>query len=131
MTRVIVEVTAAAVAVGGIVIARTQSGTVDLYASAAPVLVAVLAVIVILRLYQVLLRALARASARRRGVVGFVGLTRASAATVTFALLALTLVLASPPRRSPAWSGKPWPAARRPCPGSRPAPTRRSPPPGR
>ena len=75
-------------------VARTQSGTVDLYASAAPVLVAVLAVIVILRLYQVLLRALARASARRRGVVGFVGLTRASAATVTLALPAITLVLA-------------------------------------
>jgi putative ABC transport system permease protein len=94
VTRVIVEVTAAAVAIGGIVIARTQSGTVDLYASAAPVLVAVLAVIVILRVYQVLLRALARASARRRGVVGFVGLTRASAATVTLALPAITLVLA-------------------------------------
>jgi putative ABC transport system permease protein len=94
VTRVIVEVTAAAVAIGGIVIARAQSGTVDLYASAAPVLVAVLSVIVILRLYQVLLRALARASARRRGVVGFVGLTRASAATVTFALPAITLVLA-------------------------------------
>jgi putative ABC transport system permease protein len=94
VTRVIVEVTAAAVAIGGIVIARAQAGTVDLYASAAPVLVAVLSVIVILRLYQVLLRALARASARRRGVVGFVGLTRASAATVTFALPAITLVLA-------------------------------------
>jgi putative ABC transport system permease protein len=94
VTRVIVEVTTAAAAIGGILLARTQSGTVDLYTSAAPVLVAVLAVIVILRLYQVLLRGLARASARRRGVVGFVGLTRASAATVTFALPALTLVLA-------------------------------------
>lgn len=94
VTRVLVEVTTAAAAIGGIVIARTQSGTVDLYASAAPVLVAVLAVIVILRLYQVLVRGLARASARRRGVVGFVGLTRASAATTTFALPALTLVLA-------------------------------------
>jgi putative ABC transport system permease protein len=94
VTRVIVEVTLGAAAIGGIVIARTQTGTVDLYASAAPVLVAVLAVIVILRLYQVLLRGLARASARRRGVVGFVGLTRASGATVTLALPALTLVLA-------------------------------------
>ena len=94
VTRVIVEVTTAAAAIGGIVIARTQSGAVDLYASAAPVLVAVLAVIVILRVYQVLVRWLARASARRRGVVGFVGLTRASAATMTFALPALTLVLA-------------------------------------
>ena len=94
VTRVIVEVTAAAAAVGGIAIARTQPGVVDLYASAAPVLVAVLAVIVILRVYQVLLRGLARASSRRRGVVGFVGLTRASAATAAFALPALTLVLA-------------------------------------
>ena len=94
VTRVMVEVTAAAAAIGGIVIARTQSGMVDLYASGAPVLVAVLAVIVILRLYQVLVRGLARVSARRRGVVGFVGLTRASAATGTFALPALTLVLA-------------------------------------
>ena len=90
----IVEVTAAAAAIGGIVIARTQSGLVDLYASGAPVLVAVLAVIVILRVYQVLVRGLARVSARRRGIVGFVGLTRASAATATFALPALTLVLA-------------------------------------
>jgi putative ABC transport system permease protein len=94
VTRVIVEVTAAAAAIGGIVIARTQSGLVDLYASGAPVLVAVLAVIVVLRLYQVLVRGLARLSARRRGVVGFVGLTRASAASATFALPALTLVLA-------------------------------------
>jgi len=94
VTRVIVEITAAAAALGGILVARTQSGIVDLYASAAPVLVAVLAVIVILRVYQVLLRGLARASARRRGVVGFVGLSRASAATVALALPALTLVLA-------------------------------------
>ena len=94
VTRVIVEVTAAAAAIGGIVIARTQPGLVDLYASGAPVLVAVLAVIVILRLYQVVVRGLARVSARRRGVVGFVGLTRASAASATFALPALTLVLA-------------------------------------
>ena len=94
VTRVIVEVTAATAALGGILVARTQSGIVDLYASAAPVLVAVLAVIVILRLYQILLRGLARASARGRGVVGFVGLSRASAATVALALPALTLVLA-------------------------------------
>ena len=90
----IVEVTAAAVAIGGIVIARAQSGTVDLYASTAPVLVAVPAVIVTLRLYQVLLRGLARASAQRRGVIGFLGLTRAAQGPVTLALPAMTLVLA-------------------------------------
>jgi hypothetical protein len=61
--------------------------------SAAPLLVAVPAVIVVLRLYQLLLRGLARASAGRRGVIGFLGLTRAAQATATLALPAVTLVL--------------------------------------
>ncbi|MGH3214784.1 MAG: FtsX-like permease family protein, partial [Trebonia sp.] len=55
---------------------------------------AVPAVIVVLRLYQPLLRGLARASARRRGAIGFLGLTRAAQATATLALPAITLVLA-------------------------------------
>ena len=49
--------------------------------------------IVVLRLYQPLLRGLARASARRRGVIIFLGLTRAAQATATLALPAITLVL--------------------------------------
>jgi putative ABC transport system permease protein len=92
--RVVFEVTACLAAIGGIIIARTQAGTGDLYASAAPVLVAVPAVIVVLRLYTLLLRGLARATARRRGVTGFLGLTRAAQATLTLALPATTLVLA-------------------------------------
>jgi putative ABC transport system permease protein len=40
------------------------------------------------------LRGLARASAQRRGVIGFLGLTRAAHAPVTLALPAITLVLA-------------------------------------
>jgi putative ABC transport system permease protein len=94
LPRVVFEVTACAAAVGGITVFRTQPGATGLYASAAPVLVAVPAVIVALRLYQVLLRALARASTQRRGVIGFLGLTRAAQAPVTLALPAMTLVLA-------------------------------------
>jgi putative ABC transport system permease protein len=50
-------------------------------------------VIVVLRLYQLLLRGLARASARQRGAIGFLALTRAAQATATIALPAITLVL--------------------------------------
>ncbi len=94
LPRLVFEVTACAAAVGGIVVFRAQTGAADLYASAAPVLVAVPAVIVALRLYQLLLRGLARASARERGLVGFLGLTRAAQAPITLAIPALTLVLA-------------------------------------
>jgi putative ABC transport system permease protein len=92
-TRVVFEVTACAAAIGGIIVLRQQGGGGDLYTSAAPLLVAVPAVIVVLRLYQLLLRGLARASARQRGVIGFLGLTRAAQATATLALPAITLVL--------------------------------------
>jgi putative ABC transport system permease protein len=94
LPRVVFEVTACAAAIGGIVVFRAQTGAADLYSSAAPVLVAVPAVIVALRLYQVLLRGLARASARERGLIGFLGLTRAAQAPITLALPAMTLVLA-------------------------------------
>ena len=94
MTRVVFEVTACAAAIGGIVVSRTQAGAGDLFTSAASVFVAVPAVIVVLRLYQLLLRGLARASVRQRGVIGFLGLARAAQAAVTLALPAVTLVLA-------------------------------------
>ena len=94
LPRVVFEVTACAAAIGGITVFRMQTGATNLYASAAPVLVAVPAVIVALRLYQLVLRGLARASAQRRGVIGFLGLTRAAHAPVTLALTAITLVLA-------------------------------------
>jgi putative ABC transport system permease protein len=94
LPRVIFEVTACAAAIGSITVFRTQPGGTGTYASAAPVLVAVPAVIVALRLYQVLVRGLARASAQRRGIIGYLGLTRAAQAPVTLALPAMTLVLA-------------------------------------
>jgi putative ABC transport system permease protein len=94
LPRVVVELTACGAAVGGITVFRSQTGATDLLTSAAPVLVAVPAVIVALRLYQLLLRGLARASARQRGVIGFLALTRAAQAPLLLALPALTLVLA-------------------------------------
>jgi putative ABC transport system permease protein len=93
-SRVVFEVTACLAAVGGIIIARTQSSAGNLYSSAAPVLIAVPAVIIMLRLYKLVLRGLARASARQRGVIGFLGLARAAQVTFTLALPAMTLVLA-------------------------------------
>ncbi len=93
MTRVVFEVTACAAAIGGIVVLQQQGGAGDLYTSAAPLLVAVPAVIVVLRLYQLLLRGLARASARQRGAIGFLALTRAAQASAALALPAITLVL--------------------------------------
>jgi putative ABC transport system permease protein len=93
VTRVVVEVTASAAAMGGIAVFRTQTAAGDLFTSAAPLLVAVPAVIVVLRLYQLLLRGLARALARQRGVIGFLGLTRSAQATATVAVPLMTLVL--------------------------------------
>jgi putative ABC transport system permease protein len=93
-TRVIAEVTACVAAVGGIIVFRGQPGATSLYTSAAPVLVAIPAVIVVLRLYPLLLRGLARGSARRRGVIGFLGVARAARADATLVLPAMTLVLA-------------------------------------
>jgi putative ABC transport system permease protein len=91
--RVVIEVTVCAAAVGGIEIFRAQAGATGLYASAAPVLIAVPAVIVILRVYQWVVRGLARAAARQRGLTGFLGLTRAALASGTRVLPAMTLVL--------------------------------------
>jgi putative ABC transport system permease protein len=94
LPRVVLEITACAAAIGAITVFRTQTGATDLYTSAAPLLVAIPAVIVALRLYQLVLRVLARAWAQQRGIIGFLGLTRAAQAPVTLALPAMTLVLA-------------------------------------
>jgi putative ABC transport system permease protein len=92
LPRVVFEVTACAAAIGGITVFRTQTGATGLYASAALVFVAVPAVIVALRLQAWLLGGLARATAQRRGLIGFLGLARAAQARPP--LPAMTLVLA-------------------------------------
>jgi putative ABC transport system permease protein len=99
--RLVAEAALAAAAVGGIIVLRRQgltAGSVDVYSGAAPVLVAVLAAIVVVRGYPLVLRLLLRLARARPGVSAFVGLAEAtrtarSAVVPVFALvLALTVV---------------------------------------
>ena len=98
-TRLVMEVALVAAAVAGIVVFRdqgVQAGSgVNFYTSSAPILVAIPAVIVVLRLYPLVLRGLLRASARSSRAPAFLGLARASrTAALTPALPAFALVLA-------------------------------------
>src|SRR5262249_43882477 len=67
---------------------------VDFYTSTAPVLVAIPAVIIVLRIYPLILRGLLKGAARGRSVTGFLGLARAARTALTPALPAFALVLA-------------------------------------
>lgn len=95
--RLTAELSVLVLAALGVVLTR-QRGTslagVDLYLSAVPVLVAVAAGIVALRLYPWPLRLLAALARRLRGTVGFVALARAGRAAPGSALALLMLVLA-------------------------------------
>jgi putative ABC transport system permease protein len=101
--RLVAGVTACLAAVAAIIVFRQQSaasaGTgagagVNVFTSAAPALIAVPAVVVVLRVYPAVLRGLLRGSARRSGAASFVGLARASRTALTPALPAFALVLA-------------------------------------
>jgi putative ABC transport system permease protein len=96
--RPVAEVTAVLAAIAGIIVFRqqgTQPGTaVNLYTSAAPVLVAIPAVIVVLRIYPLILRGVLRGAARGRGATGFLGIAQAARAALTPSLPAYALVLA-------------------------------------
>jgi len=93
----VAEATACLAAIAGILVLRqqgTQAGTgVNLYTSAAPALIAIPAVIVVLRVYPLVLRGLLRGSARRSGATAFLGLARAARSVLTPALPAFALVL--------------------------------------
>jgi putative ABC transport system permease protein len=98
-TRLVMEAALVAASVAGIVVARDQGAQagsgVNFYTSSAPVLVAIPAVIVVLRLYPLVLRGLLRASSRGSRAPAFLGLARASrTAALTPALPAIALVLA-------------------------------------
>ncbi|HEY1667904.1 MAG TPA: hypothetical protein VGG54_19635 [Trebonia sp.] len=97
-TRLVIEAALVAAAVAGIVVSRdegAQAGSgVNPYTSSAPVLVAIPAVIVVLRLYPLVLRGLVRACARSPRAPAFLGLARASRSALTPALPAFALVLA-------------------------------------
>jgi putative ABC transport system permease protein len=98
VTRLVIEAALVAASVAGIVVSRDQGAQagsgVNLYTSSAPVLVAIPAVIVMLRLYPLVLRGLLRAFARTSRAPAFLGLARASRTAFTPALPAFALVLA-------------------------------------
>jgi len=95
--RLVAEAGLAALAVGGIILLRHQGlspGGVDVYPSAAPVLVAILAAIVVVHGYPVVLRLLLRLARARPGVSAFVGLARAARTSRSAIVPVFALVLA-------------------------------------
>jgi putative ABC transport system permease protein len=98
LRRLVAEVTACTAAVAGLVVLREEGvpagGSVDWFLTAAPVLVAILAAVVMLRLYPLIIWGLLRLSARRVGATGFVALAGAARTSLTGVLPAFALVLA-------------------------------------
>jgi putative ABC transport system permease protein len=95
--RLVAEAALAAAAIGGILVLRQQgvtAGSVDVYSGAAPVLVAVLAAIVVVRVYPVVLQLLLRLARVRPGVSVFVGLAQATRTTRSAVVPVFALVLA-------------------------------------
>ena len=113
--RVVAEVTLCAAAIGGLIVLRSQGGAatgsaagtgaaagtggsgaggLDLYTSLAPVLVAIPAVLVMMRLYPLAVRGLLRLSARRAGPTGFLALARAARGQTASVLPLFALVMA-------------------------------------
>ena len=94
--RIVIEVALIAAAIGGLIVLRKQglsAGNPSLYPSAAPVLLAIPAAVIVLRCYPPVARALARIAGRSRGVAVFVGLARATRTPPGAALPAFALVL--------------------------------------
>ncbi|MBJ6646025.1 hypothetical protein DD630_11580 [Streptomyces sp. BSE7F] len=98
--RLVAEVTLLTVAVGAVLTLRTRGTsadgdpTGDELVSLAPVLVAVIAALVLVRLYPLPLRGLARPARRMRGVVGPLSLARAGRAGGSTVLPLLALLTA-------------------------------------
>ncbi|MFF9910327.1 FtsX-like permease family protein [Streptomyces sp. NPDC013457] len=94
--RTVAELTLLALAVGAVVALRRR-GTEDSgdhLVSSAPVLVALIAALVLVRLYPLPLRWAARPARRLRGVVGHLSLARAGRSSATGALPLLALLVA-------------------------------------
>ncbi|MFJ2741982.1 FtsX-like permease family protein [Streptomyces sp. NPDC087440] len=97
--RTVIELTLVVLTVGAVVALRRRGteGAVDGLVSAAPVLVAVIASFVLVRLYPLPLRLVARPVALRRGAIGFLAAARSgrAPATATLPLLALLVALST------------------------------------
>ncbi|MCZ1015870.1 FtsX-like permease family protein [Streptomyces noursei] len=96
--RTIAELTVLALSVAAVLALRRRGtgsgGGVDALVSAAPVLVAVIAALLLMRLYPLPLRLAARPAARARGLSGFLALARAGRAPAAgLPLLALLVAL--------------------------------------
>ncbi|MYT33588.1 MULTISPECIES: hypothetical protein [unclassified Streptomyces] len=95
--RTIAELTVLALSVASVVALRRRglgAGGVDALVSAAPVLVAVIAALLLMRLYPWPLRLAARPAARTRGLTGFLALARAGRAPAAgLPLLAVLVAL--------------------------------------
>lgn len=98
LRTVTIQVTACAAAVAGLAVLRGQgvpaSGEVNLYLTFAPVLAAIPAAVLILRLYPLIIRALLHMAARRTGATGYVGLAGSARSSLASILPAFTLILA-------------------------------------
>ncbi|MFC1408062.1 hypothetical protein ACEZCY_02060 [Streptacidiphilus sp. N1-12] len=91
--RLVLELTVLLAAVAGVLALRSQGADGEL--SAVPVLVALAAVLLLLRVYPLVLRLLARQTRRGPGLLAFVGLSRAArdASATGLALFVLVLTL--------------------------------------
>jgi len=95
--RIVAEAALVLGAVGGLIVLRHQGAGQtegDLYASTAPILVAIPVAIILLRLYPLLVRPLLLLAGRRPGVTVFLGLARAARVSATSVLPAFAMVLA-------------------------------------
>ncbi|WP_328967086.1 ABC transporter permease [Streptomyces sp. NBC_00239] len=94
--RTVAELTMLVLAVGSVVALRRR-GTADagdLLVTAAPVLVGLIAAVVLVRLYPLPLRWVARPAGRLRGAIAFLSLARAGRSSATGALPVLALLVA-------------------------------------
>jgi putative ABC transport system permease protein len=96
--RLVAGLAACAAAIGGLAVLRAQglsaAGETNWYLTAAPILVAVPAALIAMRVYPMAIRALLPVWRRRGGVAGYVGLAGAVERRTSTALPAFTLVLA-------------------------------------
>ncbi len=94
--RLVIEAGLVLCAAGGLLVLRARGGGAsgDVYASAAPVLLAVGVAVVVLRVYPPLVRGVLRLTSQRAGPTAFLGLARAARTSASATLPAFAMVLA-------------------------------------